>query len=83
MRITANGISIHYTLNGPASAPVVTLSHSLATSLAMWEPQAAATGAVAMIRSRYEIACPFFAISLRLLMPFPEFLRSSFSLTTG
>jgi|WetSurMetagenome_2_1015567.scaffolds.fasta_scaffold09690_2 3-oxoadipate enol-lactonase len=42
MRITANGISIHYTLNGPASAPVVTLSHSLATNLSMWEPQAAA-----------------------------------------
>ena len=45
MRITANGISIHYTLNGPASAPVVTLSHSLATNLAMWEPQAAALAA--------------------------------------
>ena len=42
MRITANGISIHFTLNGPAGAPVVTLSHSLATNLAMWEPQAAA-----------------------------------------
>jgi 3-oxoadipate enol-lactonase len=39
MRITANGIQMHYTLNGPASAPVVTLSHSLATNLAMWEPQ--------------------------------------------
>ena len=45
MRITANGISIHYTLNGPASAPVVTLSHSLATNLSMWEPQAAALAA--------------------------------------
>jgi 3-oxoadipate enol-lactonase len=45
MRITANGISIQYTLNGPASAPVVTLSHSLATNLAMWEPQAAALAA--------------------------------------
>jgi 3-oxoadipate enol-lactonase len=42
MRITANGISIHYTLNGPAGAPVVTLSHSLATHLGMWEPQVAA-----------------------------------------
>ncbi len=39
MRVTANGISINYTLAGPASAPVVTLSHSLATNLAMWEPQ--------------------------------------------
>jgi 3-oxoadipate enol-lactonase len=40
MRVTANGINIHYTLNGAASAPVVTLSHSLATDLRMWEPQA-------------------------------------------
>ena len=45
MRITANGISMHYTLNGPASAQVVTLSHSLATNLAMWEPQASALAA--------------------------------------
>ena len=44
MLITANGIRIHYTLNGPAGAPVVTLSHSLATTLAMWEPQARALG---------------------------------------
>ena len=42
MKLTANGISIHFTLNGPAGAPVVTLSHSLATDLAMWEPQVAA-----------------------------------------
>ncbi|MCX5733935.1 MAG: 3-oxoadipate enol-lactonase [candidate division NC10 bacterium] len=42
MKLTANGIGIHYTLNGPAGAPVVTLSHSLATNLAMWEPQVAA-----------------------------------------
>ncbi len=39
MKITANGIAITYTLDGPANAPVVTLSHSLATTLAMWEPQ--------------------------------------------
>ncbi|MFB3819679.1 MAG: 3-oxoadipate enol-lactonase [Candidatus Methylomirabilales bacterium] len=39
MRITVNGIGVKYTLNGPASAPVVTLGHSLATSLSMWEPQ--------------------------------------------
>jgi len=35
------------------------------------------------LRSRYEITCPFIGISLRLLMPFPEFLRSSYSLTTA
>jgi 3-oxoadipate enol-lactonase len=39
MKITANGISMNYTLDGPAAAPVVTLSHSLATDLSMWEPQ--------------------------------------------
>jgi Asp/Glu/Hydantoin racemase len=33
------------------------------------------------VRRRYEITCPFFKISLRLLMPFPRFLRSSYSLT--
>ena len=42
MKITANGISINYTLDGPAGAPVVTLSHSLATTLAMWQPQLSA-----------------------------------------
>jgi 3-oxoadipate enol-lactonase len=39
MKITANGVSINYTLEGPVSAPVVTLSHSLATNLSMWDPQ--------------------------------------------
>jgi len=39
MKITANGISMNYTLDGPAGAPVVTLSHSLATTLEMWQPQ--------------------------------------------
>jgi 3-oxoadipate enol-lactonase len=39
MKVTANGISMNYTLDGPASAPVVTLSHSLATDLSMWDPQ--------------------------------------------
>jgi 3-oxoadipate enol-lactonase len=39
MKIAANGINVNYTLDGPAGAPVVTLSHSLATDLSMWEPQ--------------------------------------------
>jgi 3-oxoadipate enol-lactonase len=39
MKIAANGIDVNYTLDGPAGAPVVTLSHSLATDLSMWEPQ--------------------------------------------
>jgi 3-oxoadipate enol-lactonase len=39
MKVSANGITMNYTLDGPADAPVVTLSHSLATDLSMWEPQ--------------------------------------------
>src|SRR5512136_1975918 len=42
MKITANGITMHYEMVGPESAPVVTLSHSLATDLSMWDPQVAA-----------------------------------------
>lgn len=38
-RITVNGIGVQYELDGPPDAPVVTLSHSLATDLGMWEPQ--------------------------------------------
>jgi 3-oxoadipate enol-lactonase len=38
MKITANGISMNYTLEGPEAAPVVTMSHSLATDLGMWDP---------------------------------------------
>jgi 3-oxoadipate enol-lactonase len=42
MKITANGIAMNYTLDGPAGAPVVTLSHSLAANLSMWDPQMSA-----------------------------------------
>ena len=49
MKITANGIAINYALEGPAGAPVVTLSHSLATTLAMWDPQ------VKDLASRYRV----------------------------
>lgn len=42
MKIRVNDIDVHYTLEGPADAPTVTLSHSLATDLSMWDPQAAA-----------------------------------------
>ena len=41
-RIRANGIDMNYELTGPADAPVVTLSSSLATSLGMWQAQARA-----------------------------------------
>jgi 3-oxoadipate enol-lactonase len=42
MKITVNDIDVHYTLEGPSEAPTVTMSHSLATDLSMWDPQAAA-----------------------------------------
>jgi 3-oxoadipate enol-lactonase len=35
-------VRIHYRLDGPSDAPVVVLSNSLGTELAMWEPQVAA-----------------------------------------
>ena len=40
MHITANGITVNYELAG--SGPLVTLSHSLATNLHMWDAQMAA-----------------------------------------
>jgi 3-oxoadipate enol-lactonase len=72
MRITANGISMHYTLNGPASAPVVTLGHSLATNLTMWEPQVSALAARYRVlrydtRGHGETDAPAGAYSLDLL----------------
>jgi len=39
MKTNANGIEIHYELSGNPDASVVVLSHSLASSLIMWEPQ--------------------------------------------
>ena len=35
----ANGIRIHYELSGKKGGPVVILSHSLGSNMAMWEPQ--------------------------------------------
>lgn len=42
MKLRINGIHVNYTLDGPASGPVVTLSNSLASNLTMWEPQLSA-----------------------------------------
>jgi 3-oxoadipate enol-lactonase len=42
MKIKANGISINYRVDGPDGAPWLVFSNSLATSLAMWDEQAAA-----------------------------------------
>jgi 3-oxoadipate enol-lactonase len=49
MKTNANGIAINYALDGPAGAPVVTLSHSLATDFSMWDPQLDA------LRARYRV----------------------------
>lgn len=40
MKITANGIDIHYTIEG--DGPVVTMSHALGCNLSMWDEQAKA-----------------------------------------
>ena len=42
MMMKANGISMAYHLDGPGDRPIVTFSHSLATSSAMWGPQVGA-----------------------------------------
>ena len=39
MQVQANGISMHYTMDGPADAPVVVLGHSLSANLGMWDGQ--------------------------------------------
>ena len=39
MKTEANGIQINYELSGQDGAPVVMLSHSLASSMVMWNPQ--------------------------------------------
>ena len=39
MKVEANGIEMGYDLAGAEGAPVVVLSHSLAASRRMWEPQ--------------------------------------------
>ncbi len=49
MFITANGIRIHYELSGRKDAPVVVLSHSLASSQKMWDPQ------MEMLRSHFRV----------------------------
>jgi 3-oxoadipate enol-lactonase len=51
MKTTVNGISVNYMFDGPANAPVVTMSHSLATDLSMWDPTVPAlTGRFRVLR---------------------------------
>jgi 3-oxoadipate enol-lactonase len=42
MKIKANGININYQIDGSEGAPWIVFSNSLATSIAMWDEQAAA-----------------------------------------
>jgi len=42
MKTKANGIAINYQIEGPDNAPCLVFSNSLATTLAMWDEQAAA-----------------------------------------
>jgi 3-oxoadipate enol-lactonase len=42
MKTKANGININYQVDGPEGAPWIVFSNSLATSIAMWDEQAAA-----------------------------------------
>jgi 3-oxoadipate enol-lactonase len=42
MKIKANGIDINYQIDGPEGAPWLVFSNSLATTIAMWDEQAAA-----------------------------------------
>jgi 3-oxoadipate enol-lactonase len=39
MQLNANGIDIHYEISGRKEASVVMLSHSLGSSMGMWDPQ--------------------------------------------
>ena len=39
MNIVTNGTRVHYEVSGKAGAPVVMLSHSLGSSMVMWQPQ--------------------------------------------
>ena len=51
MKTTVNGIAVNYTLDGPAQAPVLTMSHSLATDNSMWDPTVPAlTGRFRVLR---------------------------------
>jgi len=49
MRIKANGIDFNYVIDGPEGAPWLVFSNSLATTVAMWDEQAAA------LKSRYRV----------------------------
>ena len=70
--VKANDLTIHYDLAGPAGAPVVMFANSLATSLQVWDPQAAALAGCRQQGSRREeITDSIVPPVARRTMPFP------------
>jgi len=72
MKINTNGIDMNYELTGKEGAPVVMLSHSLACSLVMWQPQMAVLESAFQVlrfdtRGHGESDAPQGAYSLELL----------------
>ncbi len=72
MKINTNGIDINCELTGKEGAPVVMLSHSLACSLVMWQPQMAVLESAFQVlrfdtRGHGESDAPEGAYSLELL----------------
>lgn len=49
MKATVNGVETYYEIHGPEGAPWLTLSHSLACSARMWDPQ------IAALKGRYRV----------------------------
>ncbi|HVP08457.1 MAG TPA: 3-oxoadipate enol-lactonase [Burkholderiales bacterium] len=49
MKLKANGIDVNYELHGKEGAPWLVLSHSLACSVRMWDPQ------IAALKDRYRV----------------------------
>jgi 3-oxoadipate enol-lactonase len=49
MKTRANGIEVNYEIHGKEGAPWLTLSHSLACSVRMWDPQ------IAALKDKYRI----------------------------
>ena len=50
MKIASNGIQLNYEIEGPEGAPTVTMSHSLAATLEMWNPQMSILGDYRVVR---------------------------------
>ncbi len=72
-KIHANGIDINYKFDGPADAPVLMLSHSLASNLHMWDTQVEALASKFRIlradtrgHGKTEVTSPPYSVQLLL-----------------